>query len=201
MRPRADDRRHRARGAHRAARTPSSRRAASRSGRTTGCPTSGSRPTACPASPSRSYLAHPRLAKLERAEMLEVEGGDPESCLRILRHEAGHAIDNAYQLQRRPTRRRLFGDPKIEYPGVLHAEAVQQELRPAPRPLVRAEPSRRRLRRNVRRLARPAVDVGDALRRLAGAAQARIHGPPDARAGVARGRASRRSARSIRCRG
>ena len=62
------------------------------------------------------YLAHPRLAKLERAEMLEVEGGDPESCLRILRHEAGHAIDNAYQLQRRPTRRRLFGDPKIEYP-------------------------------------------------------------------------------------
>ena len=62
------------------------------------------------------YLAHPRLAKLERAEMLEVEGGDPESCLRILRHEAGHAIDNAYQLQRRPTRRRLFGDPKTEYP-------------------------------------------------------------------------------------
>ena len=62
------------------------------------------------------YLAHPRLARLERAEMLEVEGGDPESCMRILRHEAGHAIDNAYQLQRRPTRRRLFGDPKIEYP-------------------------------------------------------------------------------------
>ncbi|MGH9142893.1 MAG: putative zinc-binding metallopeptidase [Vicinamibacterales bacterium] len=62
------------------------------------------------------YLAHPRLAKLERAEMLEVEGGDPESCLRILRHETGHAIDNAYQLQRRPTRRRLFGDPRTEYP-------------------------------------------------------------------------------------
>jgi hypothetical protein len=62
------------------------------------------------------YLAHPRLAKLERAQMLEVEGGDPESCLRILRHEAGHAIDNAYQLQRRPTRRRLFGDPNTEYP-------------------------------------------------------------------------------------
>jgi len=62
------------------------------------------------------YLAHPRLAKLERAEMLEVEGADPESCLRILRHEAGHAIDNAYQLRRRPTRRRLFGNPGTEYP-------------------------------------------------------------------------------------
>ena len=62
------------------------------------------------------YLAHPRLAKLELEEMLEVEGGDPESCLRILRHEVGHAIDNAYALRRRPTRRRLFGNPAIEYP-------------------------------------------------------------------------------------
>ncbi len=62
------------------------------------------------------YLAHPRLAKLELAQMLEVEGGDADSCLRILRHEAGHAIDNAYLLRRRPTRRRLFGHPGIEYP-------------------------------------------------------------------------------------
>jgi putative zinc-binding metallo-peptidase len=62
------------------------------------------------------YLAHPRLARLEKAEMLEVEGGDPDTCLRILRHEAGHAIDNAYQLRRRPTRRRLFGNPATEYP-------------------------------------------------------------------------------------
>jgi hypothetical protein len=62
------------------------------------------------------YLAHPRLAKLELKEMLEVEGGDPESCLRILRHEVGHAIDNAYALRRRPTRRRDFGHPMIEYP-------------------------------------------------------------------------------------
>jgi hypothetical protein len=62
------------------------------------------------------YLGHPRLAKLEQNQMLEVEGGDAESCLRILRHEAGHAIDNAYQLRRRPIRRRLFGNPAIEYP-------------------------------------------------------------------------------------
>jgi hypothetical protein len=62
------------------------------------------------------YLAHPRLAKLELAQMLEVEGGEPQQCLRILRHEAGHAIDNAYQLRRRPTRRRLFGNPATAYP-------------------------------------------------------------------------------------
>jgi hypothetical protein len=62
------------------------------------------------------YLAHPRLARLELTQMLEVEGGDPETCLRIMRHEAGHAIDNAYDLRRRPKRRRLFGNPAIEYP-------------------------------------------------------------------------------------
>ena len=62
------------------------------------------------------YLAHPRLARLELAQMLEIEGGDPDSCLRILRHEVGHAVDNAYRLRRRPTRRRLFGSPATEYP-------------------------------------------------------------------------------------
>jgi hypothetical protein len=62
------------------------------------------------------YLAHPRLAKLELSQMLEVEGGEPESCLRILRHEAGHAIDNAYDLRRLRARRRLFGSPSIQYP-------------------------------------------------------------------------------------
>ena len=62
------------------------------------------------------YLAHPRLAKLELAQMLEIEGGDERTCLKILRHEAGHAIDNAYLLRRKPTRRRLFGTPATPYP-------------------------------------------------------------------------------------
>jgi hypothetical protein len=73
-------------------------------------------PDGVPAIAIPFYLAHPRLAKLEETEMLEVEGGDAESCLRILRHEAGHAIDNAYRLRRRPTRRRLFGNPGTDYP-------------------------------------------------------------------------------------
>ena len=41
------------------------------------------------------YMAHPRLMRLERKQMLEVEGGTKEWCLRILRHEAGHAIDTS----------------------------------------------------------------------------------------------------------
>ncbi|MBX3303250.1 MAG: putative zinc-binding metallopeptidase [Nitrospira sp.] len=62
------------------------------------------------------YLAHPRLAKLELAQMLEVEGGTREWCLRILRHETGHAIENAYKLRRRKTRQDIFGKSSQRYP-------------------------------------------------------------------------------------
>jgi hypothetical protein len=62
------------------------------------------------------YLAHPRLARLEFAQMLEVEGGTPEWCMRILRHETGHAIDNAYGLRRRHQRQQLFGLSSKQYP-------------------------------------------------------------------------------------
>ena len=53
--------------------------------------------------------------------------------------------------------------------GLLHAQAVQQKLRPAPRQLVRAEPSRRGLRRDVRRVADARLRLAHALRRLASA--------------------------------
>jgi hypothetical protein len=62
------------------------------------------------------YLAHPRLARLEEAQMLEVEGGEHDWCMRILRHEAGHALDNAFRLRLRRQRRRLFGLPSKPYP-------------------------------------------------------------------------------------
>jgi hypothetical protein len=62
------------------------------------------------------YLAHPRLIELERSQMLEVEGGTRDWCMRILRHEAGHAIDNAFVLNRRTGYRRLFGDYGAPYP-------------------------------------------------------------------------------------
>ncbi len=73
-------------------------------------------PDGVPAVAIPFYLAHPRLAKLELSQMLEVEGGDAASCLRILRHEVGHAIDNAYRLRQRTTRRKLFGPPSTPYP-------------------------------------------------------------------------------------
>jgi hypothetical protein len=62
------------------------------------------------------YLTHPRLERLEKAQMLEVEGGDADWCMRILRHEAGHVIDNAFKLRLKRRRRALFGPSSLPYP-------------------------------------------------------------------------------------
>ena len=62
------------------------------------------------------YLTHPRLARLERTQLLEVEGGTKAWCMRILRHEMGHALDNAYRLQRKRKRQNLFGPSSTPYP-------------------------------------------------------------------------------------
>jgi len=62
------------------------------------------------------YLAHPRLRQLERTMMGEVEGGNHKWRMRILRHETGHAIDNAYALRRRGDWRRTFGRASVPYP-------------------------------------------------------------------------------------
>ena len=63
------------------------------------------------------YLAHPRLEKLERRIMREAEGGNSRWCMRILRHEAGHALDNAYRLRRRKRWREVFGPASLQYPA------------------------------------------------------------------------------------
>ena len=62
------------------------------------------------------YLAHPRLIRLERKQLLEVEGGTREGCMKILRHEAGHAIDTAFKLRRKARYRQLFGKASQPYP-------------------------------------------------------------------------------------
>lgn len=62
------------------------------------------------------YLAHPRLLKLEKSMMLQVEGGTPKECMRLLRHEAGHALDTAYRIRRRRKWRETFGRASKPYP-------------------------------------------------------------------------------------
>jgi len=88
------------------------------------------------------YLAHPRLMKLERRQMLEVEGGTDKECMRILRHEAGHALDTAYRLHFKRRWRELFGSFAQPYPDfykpkpksrnyVLHLRAWYAQAHPA----------------------------------------------------------------------
>jgi len=60
-------------------------------------------------------LAHPRLKRLERKMMYEVEGGTTVSCMKLLRHECGHAINYAYQLYKRTRWRELFGPFSAPY--------------------------------------------------------------------------------------
>jgi hypothetical protein len=61
------------------------------------------------------YLAHPRLIKLERLMMLEAEGESESECMRLLRHETGHAINYAYKLYTRSRWRELFGRMSLPY--------------------------------------------------------------------------------------
>jgi hypothetical protein len=63
------------------------------------------------------YLAHPRLMKLERKQMLKVEGSTEAECMRILRHEAGHSLSNAYRLHFKRRWIRLFGSNTQPYPS------------------------------------------------------------------------------------
>jgi len=63
------------------------------------------------------FAAHPRLRQLERTVMGDVDGGSRNWRIRLLRHEAGHAVDNAYRLRRRADWRGVFGYASRPYPG------------------------------------------------------------------------------------
>ncbi|MHC4958995.1 MAG: putative zinc-binding metallopeptidase [Planctomycetota bacterium] len=73
------------------------------------------------------YLAHPRLMRLEKKMMLEVEGGAEEDCLRLLRHEAGHVISTAFRLHRRKPWREVFGPVGKKYPTYYHPQPFSRE--------------------------------------------------------------------------
>lgn len=62
------------------------------------------------------FLMHPRLIELERSMMGNVEGEGHDWFMKLLRHECGHAIDNAYFLRECEQRSEIFGDYNVEYP-------------------------------------------------------------------------------------
>lgn len=69
------------------------------------------------------YLANTRLKNLEKSMMLEVEGGDLDSFMRLLRHEAGHCFDHCYKFSKRKKWTQIFGSPASDYePETYHPQ-------------------------------------------------------------------------------
>lgn len=62
------------------------------------------------------YLGHARLRRLEQAMMYEVEGGTSEWAMKILRHEAGHAVMHGFALHKRRAVASSFGKKKAYDP-------------------------------------------------------------------------------------
>ncbi len=73
------------------------------------------------------YLAHPRLVRLERRLMKDVEGGTRQWCMQLLRHEAGHAYETAYRLGRRKRWREIFGSTAKPYPDFYTPEPYSRK--------------------------------------------------------------------------
>lgn len=63
------------------------------------------------------FVLHPRLIKLERKILGQVEGSTELSFMKLLRHECGHAIDHAHHLSKRRGRAAHFGDNDLPYPN------------------------------------------------------------------------------------
>jgi hypothetical protein len=61
------------------------------------------------------FLTDLALLDLEKSIVGSAEGESAEECMRLLRHEAGHCFDHAFQVSERPRWKELFGDPALEY--------------------------------------------------------------------------------------
>jgi hypothetical protein len=61
------------------------------------------------------YLAHPRLLRMEEAHVGEAEGAEATIAMKLLRHEAGHAIDSAFRLHAAKSWRDTFGAFSARY--------------------------------------------------------------------------------------
>jgi hypothetical protein len=61
------------------------------------------------------YFYSAQMLKVARAYGLQIEGNSRLQFLRYLRHEIGHAFDNAYAIHQRKDFRMVFGDPNFIY--------------------------------------------------------------------------------------
>ncbi len=74
------------------------------------------------------YLAHPALIRLEKQMMLDVEGGTRAWCLKLLRHETGHALNYAFRLYKQKRWKELFGSFDLEYKDTYRFRAYSRSF-------------------------------------------------------------------------
>jgi hypothetical protein len=60
--------------------------------------------------------------------MFEVEGGTEQSCMKLLRHECGHALNYAYELYRKTRWRQLFGPFSARYSDSYYAQPYSRRF-------------------------------------------------------------------------
>jgi hypothetical protein len=60
--------------------------------------------------------------------MFEVEGGTEKSCMELLRHECGHALNYAYELFKKTRWRELFGPFSAKYSGDYHFQPYSKRF-------------------------------------------------------------------------
>ena len=70
------------------------------------------------------YLADPRLIRLEEEQAGEIEDG--REIMMYLRHEAGHAVNYAYRLWRKPGWRETFGAFSRPYPRTFRPDRASR---------------------------------------------------------------------------
>jgi hypothetical protein len=74
------------------------------------------------------YLLHPRLVRLERKIMLEAEGLSLNEAMSILRHETGHAVDEAFELHELREYKQVFGSAQRPYPKEYIADSDSRDF-------------------------------------------------------------------------
>lgn len=71
------------------------------------------------------YLADERLERIEEEQTGEIEDG--KRIMALLRHEAGHAVNYAYRLWRRPSWEEMFGRFRRPYRDVFRPDRMSRE--------------------------------------------------------------------------
>ena len=73
------------------------------------------------------YVINDRLAKIQKKMLLDTEGYNKKDCIKLLRHETGHAIDNAFHLRKSKSRQKLFGLSSTPYPDKYSPQAYSRK--------------------------------------------------------------------------